>query len=241
MLLWNEGTQVDRESVMSGKAWSRNSYDEWVYSKVRRFIVVSPGKRSCVAVPITTNSGQGAAKEGEQKSDYCIVHSGKDIPPLGPGEQPSYAGEATMQPQPIRVDIDTGEKLDPMSRINLAGPQTIQHHQKVKSIGKVHPKSMYSLEYQFKLVIGGVEPTPATRTQDRSVLPSEAERLYKAVIAQGYTPQQAIAILSQRQDDSQQRQRRGSRPDVACEDKGDDEEDDDNDNSSDSTEAESNT
>ena len=183
---------------MSGKAWSRNSYDEWVYTKARRFIVVNPGAKSCVAVPITTNSGEGAAKEGERKSDYCIVYSGTAIPPLGPGEAPTFAGDASMQPQAIRVDMDQSEKLDPMSRINLAEPQTIQHYYKVKSIGKVNPKSMVGLLYQFKLVMGGGS-IPATSSSGptasaQSTQHSEADKI-KALLAKGYSSQQAREIL----------------------------------------------
>ena len=202
---------------MSGAAWSRNSYNEWVYTKVRRFIVVNPGVKSCVAVPITTNSGQGAAKEGERKSDYCIVHSGAIVPPLGPREGPAFAGDASMQSQAIRIDMDEKVKLDPMSRINLAEPQTIQHYYKVKSIGKVNPKSMAALRYQFKLVMGGGTSTIASSSGQsasaQSTQYSEADK-YKALLGKGYSPQQARDILRTLQNPRHARKQDDHRPGV---------------------------
>ena len=208
LTLWTEGTQADRESCMSGQAWSRNSYNEWVYSKVRRFVVVREDAKSCTAVPITTNDGHGVAKDGEKKSNYCIVYSGKIIPPLGPREAPSQPGEAPMQPYAIQIDTDNGEKLDPMSRIDLAKPQTIQHYYKVKSIGKVNRNSAVNLKYQFKLVFdGGVASQSATprstvptdQSVTRLVRPvqrSKSEIVYEALLKHGYTQEQAHKYLN---------------------------------------------
>lgn len=137
---------------MSGQAWSQNGYGDWMFSKVRRFIVVREGDLACTAVPVTTYNAQGVAKEGVKKSDHSIVYSGRSVPPLGPGEAPSTASEAPMKPYPVQVDTDQGDKLDPLSRIDYARPQTIQHYVKVKSVGKVNKNSMSRLIGQYRLV-----------------------------------------------------------------------------------------
>lgn len=211
IVLWTEGSQADQSSIMSGKEWSRNSYNEWVYTKVRRFIVVHSGSRSCVAVPITTNSGEGAAKSGERKSDYCIVYGGTGPAPRAhPAEVPSRSsGEAPMQTQPIRVDLDQGEKLDPMSRINLGAPQSIQHYAKVRSIGKVNPKSEAAFRLQFQHVMNMAAPAAQSATQTITSggshgdttrvngTTSEADDLAKltALLSNGYSREQAMEIL----------------------------------------------
>lgn len=222
---------------MSGQAWSRNNYNEWVYSKVRRFIVVRAGTNYCTGVPITTNNGQGAAKPGERKSDYCIVYSGA-VPGLAPGEAPSFAGEAPMQPYPIQVDMDRLQKLDGLSRINFAAPKQVHYYFRVKNVGVVNQKSLVHLHTQYMLVTGATGPTSGPSTartaniavqglgsqQQLSRPSTEAEKVHKQVVAQGHTPKEAMATLKKRQKKGSPDQYRGSTQKIVDEEDNNDEE-----------------
>ncbi|KAK5123697.1 hypothetical protein LTR85_002333 [Meristemomyces frigidus] len=149
--LWSE--PGDSRTVVTGKAWTQNKFGEWVYSKVRRFVVVRANSFECLAVPITSYGGQGVYKKGVKKADHAIIYTGRHPPAPHPREQPTIAGEAGMQPFPVRVDPDLRDtKLDEMSRIDLSRPHIIQHYQKVKSFGKVNRDSMVHLVTQYHSV-----------------------------------------------------------------------------------------
>lgn len=59
-----------------------------------------------------------------------------------------------MQQSAIRVDMEGSEKLDVLSRINYAKPQSIDYYHKVRVVGVVNKESMAALLYQFRNVIG---------------------------------------------------------------------------------------
>ena len=143
-------------------------------------MIVREDDFACAACPITTYNGQGVARRGAKRSDHCIVYSTKDPPNLVPGEEASNRDEPTMQPYSIKVDPQPGEKLDPLSRIDFAKPQTIHNYVKVKTVGHVNSKSINHLVNQFRLVItqgaaavSKSEPTmssvpgPSTTSRDR--------------------------------------------------------------------------
>ena len=51
-----------------------------------------------------------------------------------------------MNKDPLKINIESQKyKLDPKSRINLGKMIAIDHNQKVKSIGEVHPRSLPKL------------------------------------------------------------------------------------------------
>jgi len=138
---------------MSGSDWVQNNYGEWVHSKVRRFIVVREGPNFCIAVPVTSYSGQGVAKNGVRKSDHAIVYSGSIPPKATREERPTRRSRDALQSQPISLDLEGDQKLDDMSRVNLAQSHTIHHYVKVKNVGNVSQKSMADLVSQFKYVM----------------------------------------------------------------------------------------
>ena len=138
---------------MSGSDWVQNNYGEWVHSKVRRFIAVREGPNFCSAVPVTSYSGQGVAKPGVKKSDHAIVYSGTYPPKATRAEQPTRRRRDALQPQPIAMDMESNQKLDDMSRVNLAQLHTIHHYVKVKNVAMVAQRSMPDLISQFKYVL----------------------------------------------------------------------------------------
>lgn len=124
-------------------------FGERAFSKVRRFVVVREGDNYCSALPITSYGHRGVGKPGVNKSEHSIIHTSKTPPAPLAAELPSR-GEDGMRDQAIRVDTDDPiDKLDSLSRLDYGKVHTIQHNIKVKSFGKVNPKSMYALINQF--------------------------------------------------------------------------------------------
>lgn len=176
-----------------------NSFGQPIHTKSRRFIVVRSQMQSCLAVPITTYSGRGVAKDHVKKSDHCIAHTGSMAPEPEPNEMP-IAGESGMQPIPIRIDSDDKEKkLDKMSRIDFARPQTVQYYSIVKNFGKVNERSMYALLSQFQNVMDPSRTRTALAPPRPSVLQSSRSKhvqAYSALINHGWTAQEAAEYVN---------------------------------------------
>jgi hypothetical protein len=156
MVLWSEPAGGGSTVTKWEPGITLNRYNERVYSKVRRFVVVRPGQGGatfCTALP--------GAKAGVNKSEHCIIYTTRVAPTPRQNELPTRRGEDSMQQVPIRVDPDSPTApLDEMSRLNLAGVTTVQHNIKVRSFGKVNDRSVRDLLTQFDLVWGR-QPFPA--------------------------------------------------------------------------------
>lgn len=153
------GTTVWEEGV------TLNQFQERVFSKVRRFVVIREGRDYCNALPISTYGGRGVAKFGVVKSEHCIIFTGK-TPPNPTAQERQQRDEEGMRPVPIRVDPDTPvNTLDVMSRLNLVSIMTVQHNIKVKPFGTINERSVDALMMQHDNAWGGAPvPGPSTRT-----------------------------------------------------------------------------
>jgi hypothetical protein len=148
LVLWVEPMG---ESLMTNfvPGESVGRFGERVYSKVRRFIVIRQAENYCTCLPIMSYGKRGVGKPGVKKSEHSIVYTTKDPPLPLPDEMPSR-GEESMRPQAIRIDVDDPtSKLDAESRLDYGKVYTIQHNIKVKSFGKVNPRSMNAMVHQF--------------------------------------------------------------------------------------------
>lgn len=161
LVLWAEpaggnSTLVSKETVV-------NHLGELVYSKIRRFVVIREGENYCSALPIATYTGRGVSKSTTRKSEHVVIYTGRQVPSIRSDELPQ-PGELGMRDHPIRVDPDKPtDKLDPMSRLDLAGVHTIQHNVKVKPFGTVNGSDLTALKQQFKLVWNkSTAPRPST-------------------------------------------------------------------------------
>ncbi|KAK3712226.1 hypothetical protein LTR37_009088 [Vermiconidia calcicola] len=215
LTLWTAASQASSDDQMSGVAWSQNNWGEWNHTTVRRFIVVKEGEFACVAVPITTYSAQGVAKPGVTKADHCVVYTGRIVPELGPGEQP-MPGEAPMQPFAIQVNADQGEKLDPLSRIDFAKPQTIHLYAKAKDVGRVNRDSVHNLISQFRTVVAGAPSATHTfvsspHTGAASVPRSRDiyQAAYEGLRRQGYNHEEVVQFIERRGSSTSDRPRPG--------------------------------
>lgn len=153
LILWvepaGESGSVVTNMEQSDQAISVGAFNERVFSKVRRFVVIREGENYCSALPIATYGQRGVSKPGVKKSEHAIIYSCRDAPQPRVHEQPQR-GEAGMRPIPIRVvPDDPTEALDPMSRLDFGKVHTIQHNIKVRPFGNVHPNSRDVLYTQF--------------------------------------------------------------------------------------------
>ena len=150
---WSEPAKSSSCSSVSGSslAFSQNSWGEWIYSKIQRFVIVKKDSHTCTAVPVNTYGGYGVAKKGVTKSNHAIIYTGR-TPPLHKPQEEAERGESGLLPRSIRVDAHPSKKLDTMSRIDFAKPHTISYDYKIEAFGQVNPSSMQHLLYQWRKV-----------------------------------------------------------------------------------------
>ncbi|KAK6442486.1 hypothetical protein LTR95_001280 [Oleoguttula sp. CCFEE 5521] len=147
MVLWAEPagasslvTTLHTGGIIPGR------HREQIFSKVRRFVVIRSGDRSCSALSILTYDHQGAKKQYLDASENGIVYTGKSVP-AGASRDRGLLKEA------IRINPDDpSDKLDAESLIHYGKVYTIEHNIKVKPLGMVHDDSLEPLLRQFREV-----------------------------------------------------------------------------------------
>lgn len=174
-------TSLERNDYIPGRF-----QDEFIYSKVRRFVVVRQSGSYCSAIPIMTYGGRGTSKRGVNKSEHVIIHTGARAPPPLASESPAR-GESGMRPYPIRVNADDPtDRLDEVSRLDLGKVSTVQHNIKVKPFGNVHPSSVNALITQFQNVWGeGALIATSSETGASSSMPGPSRRSRRVSLSQG--------------------------------------------------------
>ncbi|KAK3712230.1 hypothetical protein LTR37_009092 [Vermiconidia calcicola] len=152
--------QIPREFVRDRR------FGQFIYSKIRWFIVVRPGTDKCICVPIITYQGQGVSKAGVVKGEHAIVYTIRRAPDPLPTEVPRRVGDKPMR-TPIRIRADEkGDLLMNMSRIDYGRVYTIEHNVKAMAFGWVHEDSEKDFNYDFRDVFfGSQSATPARDTQ----------------------------------------------------------------------------
>ncbi|KAL9579632.1 MAG: hypothetical protein Q9212_004999 [Teloschistes hypoglaucus] len=129
--------------------FSTVAYDGRVYSQLRRFVVVMPKPKElfCLCVPITTYSGKGTMKKGVDKNAHTIIYTGNQAPRRLPEEK-------GMNKAPLKViPVGPEEMLDPMSRINIGKPYSVEWNNKVKPIGRLDHSSRLQLRAYWKELV----------------------------------------------------------------------------------------
>lgn len=176
--LWTEPAPSGiGSSTVSDQNVTFSRFNEPIFTKVRRFVVVREGTGHCTVVPIVTYAGRGVAKQGVRKSDHVIIYTGKEPSTAKPAEAPS-PGELPMRAPSIRVDADSRiAYLDSMSRINYSKVYTIEHNVKVEVIGLVNEQSVGYLQTQFLAVWTSNEETQRARNTQTAV-PGPSFRLF---------------------------------------------------------------
>lgn len=67
----------DRNDIIPGRY-----LDEFVYSKVRRFVIVREGETYCSALPIISHGHRGVGKKGVNKSEHVIIYTDNEPAPM---------------------------------------------------------------------------------------------------------------------------------------------------------------
>lgn len=93
---------------------------------------------------ISTHAGQATTKKGLNQTIHTIVYSGNQAPQ-------KLAGEKKMNKDPLKVQVvDESEKLDCLSRVNLAKTYVIEHNVKVKRVGMVPALDLKKMKGYYK-------------------------------------------------------------------------------------------
>ncbi|KAH7068391.1 hypothetical protein BKA63DRAFT_113459 [Paraphoma chrysanthemicola] len=105
--------------------------DNFVYTNVRRFVVVRQKQEFCFACPIFTYSGRGTTKPGVRPEEHGIAFTWGQDPQLLPGE-------VGIEKASIPVVMADGHKpLDKACRVYYGIHHPIQYNVKVKEVGYV--------------------------------------------------------------------------------------------------------
>ncbi|EMC94045.1 hypothetical protein BAUCODRAFT_48945, partial [Baudoinia panamericana UAMH 10762] len=147
LVLWTEPagetatliTSTERNDRQPDPGLYAGRYGEPVYSKVRRFVIISSTQQYCTALPIVSYGRQGVGKSGVIKENHAIIHT-SIVAPLPLSTEMPGPGEKPMRRRAIRITPDQpADQLDPRSRLDYGKPHTIHTNLKVKPFGMVHP------------------------------------------------------------------------------------------------------
>ena len=134
--------------------FTRGPFDEYIYSHIRRMVVVQKFHGYSWCIPINTYGGKGAAKDGMSEREiqaHAVIYDSKSRNP--PQKENRMIKEA------IAVDLVQGEKLDAKSRINYSKINTVEHTVKVLEIGMISKDCMGRFQGQWR-----VETDPAIKS-----------------------------------------------------------------------------
>ncbi|KAH8727748.1 hypothetical protein GQ44DRAFT_757681 [Phaeosphaeriaceae sp. PMI808] len=136
--------------------------DNYVYTNVRRFVVVRRRHEFCYACPIFTYSGKATTKRGVRPAAHGIAYSWGKQPELIPSE-----GGITKAPIAV-VMTEKVHTLDPASRIYYGIHHPIQYNVKVKDIG-------YVTQPEIPVLIGNWRAEDENDTQQPRSITDTAE------------------------------------------------------------------
>lgn len=122
----------------------RVSFNEQIYTSIRRFVVVQERRGFCYACPISTYGGRATLKPGLNPKDHAVVYTTDKLPFC-------FEDETGMDKEPIGVYPTGYNELHRASRINFAIHHPIQHNVKVKDLGMVCEDHMPKLEAYWRI------------------------------------------------------------------------------------------
>jgi hypothetical protein len=122
------------------------------FVKIARFAVVKPHPTFSVCLRINTYSGQGSTKPGMVTQDHAaVIEVGGTFIPHPKGEP--------LDKDPIEIKVENPDvTIDPMSRMNMAKPYTVEHNVRILNIGRVVGASVGLLERYFAESLGYAKP-----------------------------------------------------------------------------------
>ncbi|CZR67180.1 uncharacterized protein PAC_17079 [Phialocephala subalpina] len=134
---YNNASEDDHTSVQK----FRVAHGEYVYSKRRRFIVVTSNGSSCQCLPITTYDGKGYKKRGINLKDHGQIYNEGDKPLIIPG----------IDRLPLQLKPSTkGGLLNSNSFVNYGRAYCVDKNVKVEDIGELNSDSQRILRRYYK-------------------------------------------------------------------------------------------
>ncbi|CZR67206.1 uncharacterized protein PAC_17105 [Phialocephala subalpina] len=132
---------ASENSQFMSKVRFRVAHGEYVYSKIRRFVVVTQGNRSCQCLPVTTYDGKGYAKRGINLDEHGLIYNSDEAP----------VNVAGITKYPLRVKPSkNGERLTGNSYINYGRAYCVDTNVKVKDVGELDSASRKWLREYYK-------------------------------------------------------------------------------------------
>jgi hypothetical protein len=144
--LWTDfagpsGENNSEDDQFMSKAKFKVAHGEYVYSKVRRFIVISRHDHSCQCLPVTTYDGKGYRKRNIKLAEHGLIYSGNQPPKTVPG----IVMEALRMKETIDGDLD-------ISYINYGRAYCVDTNVKVKEVGMLDGPSRRLLRKYYQAI-----------------------------------------------------------------------------------------
>lgn len=117
------------------------AHGQWVYSKIRRFVVVKQNDRSCQCLPVTTYGGKGVQKGGINLNAHGLIHNVDEVVPDFPD-----ISKRSLKVKPAK----NGERLSNNSIINYGRAYCVDTNVKVKDLGELNHESKKWLKRYYK-------------------------------------------------------------------------------------------
>jgi hypothetical protein len=154
--LWTE--QVEDRG--NNSTYSEPIYSEAVYSKIRRFLVVKQGDRSCTCLSLTAYGGVGHKKRGINLHEHSLIYSGTTVPSRPNG----------ISKESLKINLSKGAGQIPNNTlVNFGRIYTVETNVKVKDIGDLDTNSRRLMRRYYNEVMtvdehsdGGYVPSKAT-------------------------------------------------------------------------------
>lgn len=125
-------------------------YNERVFSKIRRFVVVREGDRSVSCLPVTSYDGYGHRKNGIRLGDHGFIYS-KNKPRKVDG----------MCSRSLKLTLAKGAAhLKDPSLVNYGKVYTVETNVKVKNVGDLDFESKEILIRYFRRIFSGIGDDP---------------------------------------------------------------------------------
>ena len=132
--------EYDNWSKPHSCPYSLGPFDVWIYTCVRRVVVVRQKQGYCWCIPILTYKGRGLTKSGlKDHKEHAIVYG------AGSGIY-VHPNEPELDFDPIEVELARNQQLEPMSRLHFGKPHTIESNVKVMNIGIITGESLNKLK-----------------------------------------------------------------------------------------------
>jgi hypothetical protein len=157
--LWTDGSSPSHDDDSGFE--SEVFYHEKLHCKIRRFVVVRPGKRFVTCLPITSYAGQGDLKHDIRLNEHGFIYCQKE---------PKEVDQMSSMPLkllPSWLPSWTGEKLQEPSLVNYGRVYTVETNVKVKDNGVLDNDSKGILFHNYRKFWVEEVPDPSDFTSRR--------------------------------------------------------------------------